>query len=54
MQGFADRIVEMRPERVDRNALAGDVLDALDGTVFQDMLLPAMSLMLLMGLSSRT
>lgn len=35
MQRFADRVIEMRAERVDSNALAGDVLDALDRAVFQ-------------------
>ncbi|MNL83846.1 hypothetical protein D3C87_2116120 [compost metagenome] len=35
MQGLADRIVEVRTERVHRYALAGDVLDAFDRAAFQ-------------------
>jgi hypothetical protein len=35
MQRLADRIVEMGAERIDGDALAGNVLDLLDGAVFQ-------------------
>ena len=35
MQGFADGVIEMGAERIDGDALAGNVLDAFDRAVFQ-------------------